>query len=290
MIPFNKAIKAYRLISGPQKNQVNINQHIYLCLTRTLSLIEIDSYLAYLYYTARIVKILEASPEWLIEAEKIKTIIKHSYSMHFNQHRKPNREGMEIMEIKDLIEQELLSLKPIEVNNLNETEYSASQLILEIKETVTKGNRMSFKLIQELSQKLDELSEGDEKSKRDFIKEELVLAEQREKELIKLLLDMYELLELVSTTIQQNGNVEWVTEVENVINKALAMLGDFGIKEIDVQNKLYDGETMEGVDTIAQSEVSLHYEKYQVYSIIRRGFINISTGEILRKARVKTVL
>lgn len=187
------------------------------------------------------------------------------------------------------IEQELLELSSIMISEESLGNHPANNLIIEIKDAVQKGNRTNFKLIQELQQKLEELAEGSIGSQQENFHVVSKAAELHTKDLIKLLLETFDLLDLVRTSALVKEDEQWNRELNLVVQKALDQLRQYGLEEIDVQSQLFDGEIMEGISRILMDELPSGYQRYQVYAVTQRGFINSHTKELVRKAKVTTV-
>lgn len=166
-------------------------------------------------------------------------------------------------------------------------DYSDLQPAVDIlRDEIKKGNRAFFKIAQELQSTMEEYVQ--EKGTVEG-KTSLVEFEKKQKKLALLVINMFDLLDNVYNISKQVEGNKWGDSLETTLKKALLLLEKEEIEEISVQGELFDGTVMEGVGTVPLNEVPEGYEKYQVYTVNKRGFRNAVTGEILRKAYVVTV-
>ncbi|MEH7235767.1 nucleotide exchange factor GrpE [Bacillus sp. JJ1562] len=209
-------------------------------------------------------------------------------------------EGILSATIQEILEREKESLQPLEEfyynpgagqpNFLVKLQESLAELQEQIKGDFKNSNRITYKLMQEFQQQLEEfgqMSDDDQGNKIDEIKSE----SNKNIEKMKLVaIEIFDMLDLVYQSTLQVNETQWSSEIEKAINKILSLLETHGIVEIPVMGQLLDGKTMECIGTVSQHEVQVPVEKYQVYAVHQRGFLDKATGKVLRKASVTSVL
>lgn len=285
---------AYRTQNGKKNIHIQVTEKVLKQLERCqvciINWITVHSFLCFLMQLSEIENMMETSQKWKIKISQIRSIVMKQYDDYFCQYGIPYKEDLRFMKdfIKE-IELELQQLQPIPTSMLNESEFDASRLVQEVKDAVQKGNRTNFKLIQELQQKLDELSTETHTAQNNIAKTEFEKSERKLKDLTVLLLETFDLIDLISEAVVSAENNEWSKELKQVTSKALQMLEGFGFEEINVQGLMFNGEIMEGIGTVSQDEVPSDYQKYQVYKVVRRGFCYKDSKETIRKSRVITV-
>lgn len=227
---------------------------------------------------------------WKIEVEGLAELFFAKYKAFINA------EGGEVILGKDYlneIEKELMQLPLIVTEQEEQVEEESAldleQLISDIKQDVKKGNRVTFKLLQELQTKLFEIEdETDEKQEEERNKLERQTRKEI-KDLTFLLLEVFDLIDLVRTTSLQQDDEVWTAEITNVVDKGLDLLVRYGIEEIPALGKSFDGRIMEGIGTISMDDIQGEMEQYQVHSVFQRGFQYTHNQELIRRAKVITV-
>lgn len=226
-------------------------------------------------------------PAW----SKAMANVTHKYECYYASFREQIESGGNRMNRSyyDEIKQELLKLPniPVFTKSAPTPEDSLESLIHLLQDDVKKGNRVTFKILQELQARLDELSANE--SGNELLKTAAADSQKQLHKLTALLLDVFDLVDLVYTSSLSMGDATWSQELQKVVDKALYLLRDYGLEEIRVEGQMIDGETMEGIGTISPEELDVPLEKYQVYKVHQRGFRNLHTGELIRKCKVTTV-
>ncbi len=171
---------------------------------------------------------------------------------------------------------------------LEQTDSKAAAIVEEISSMMKRGERLNFKLIQELSEKLEVIGEriGGVSSETEDITSKY---ERQQKQLYLLVLEIFDLLDLVYQTVSDKGET-WVSGLEGVIKQGLNKLSDYGLEEINVEGLLFDGQIMEGIGTLPEEQLNGDLAKYAVHTVVQRGFRIRDNGKVIRRARVITVL
>ncbi len=191
------------------------------------------------------------------------------------------------------IRNQLLELKPITELQLKEESPQVTldfeALFNEIKSEVKKGNRASFKLNQELQDKIEGLTElapkhVDHNQTKETIEEITI----HSKALIDILLKSIDSMDLIYQSALKSELLEWASEIEKTIQSYLDELSAVGIEEIKVLGEFIDGEIMISIGTVPP-ETAPELEKFQVYSVHQRGFRFKETGKLIREAKVITI-
>jgi molecular chaperone GrpE (heat shock protein) len=193
------------------------------------------------------------------------------------------------------IKAELLSLPKVQLPEFKQANMKSTfeedfeKTMLAIKEDVKKGSRATFKLIQELQEKLDSLAElvdAPEEQQQEQVKE----TPKPENVYLKPLLDTFDQLDLILQSIRKVEAKSWSDSVELAVKRALVFLRDLGIEEIPTLGEMFDGKIMESIGAIPSSSVDTNVEQYHVYTVHQRGFRYIHDGQLIRKAKVITIL
>ncbi|GAX90304.1 nucleotide exchange factor GrpE [Effusibacillus lacus] len=180
-------------------------------------------------------------------------------------------------------EQELAHLEQfvheLEPEDHNNTLQFAKETIGEIAEAIKKGDRANLKMLKEISMKLDELAE----------KLQVPASKPDHSQTILAMLEMFDLMDFMGSNMQPDDE-NWTRQFQQVIEKALALLQKIGIQELKIENQMFDSEIMEGIGTVSQNEINRELEKNSVYAVMQRGFRYSDSGELIRRAKVITVV
>jgi len=161
----------------------------------------------------------------------------------------------------------------------------------ELKEMIKKGERLNFKLIQQLSDKVEELGGRlYETGGAGDALQELEQLRSQSQTLVLLLLEVFDLLDLMRSAGEQRQSREWADSIEGAVASALDMLGKFGIAEIPALGLLFDPYTMEGIGSVPLSEAPSPAKQYEVLTVAQRGFRYAANQQLIRKAKVITLL
>lgn len=217
--------------------------------------------------------------------------------------------------LKEVFESDLQSLQPLdmfaEVDVVRDTNFS--HLLTEIKAEIKNGTKVSYKMIQELQTQLDELhlaplneiaADSQQASEHDIalqtpaitsqqqlidLTKEIEALKKNQKQSTLLMIQAIDMLDLIkNSAAQSNLDATWVEQIEQAIQKYLSELKAFDIQEIEALGQLLDGHYMISLGNIPQ-ESAPGYEKFQVCIVHERGFIEASTGKIIREAKVISV-
>lgn len=110
--------------------------------------------------------------------------------------------------------------------------------------------------------------------------------QQLQKNSVTQIFKAIDMLDLIKMSAQQSniGN-EWVTQISQSIEHYLQSLRELDIEEIPVIGQLLDGKTMISIGTMPIHSIP-NGQKYEVCFVQERGFRRISTGNVLREAKV----
>ncbi|WEK55463.1 MAG: nucleotide exchange factor GrpE [Candidatus Cohnella colombiensis] len=160
----------------------------------------------------------------------------------------------------------------------------------ELKEMIKKGERLNFKLIQELSGKLEELGERlPQGAESKEVVQEVADLRNHADSLIYLLLDVFDLLDYLKD-LKGDYDQKWVESVDQTVSLALDMLRKFGMDELPAHGLIFDPYTMEGIGTIPLSEGTSGSNQFEVIKVVQRGFRHSFNQQLIRKAKVITLL
>ena len=162
------------------------------------------------------------------------------------------------------------------------------QLIGEIKDEVKKGNRVSFKLMQELQSTIESLSSNSSGIEKEAIENAIMGYEKKADSFIKLSLKAIDSMDLIYQSAIKTDLKDWASQIRTVNEDFLSVLETFGIEELLVEGAFFDGETMISIGTV-DSSFAPNLERYQVYAVHERGFRNKETGALIREAKVATI-
>lgn len=258
-------------------------------LSKITSIQHVEFYMRYIGQAQNIFEEKSMS-SWLDAVEKTKQILQGLHSNFLE-------EGDLCVNatLKEELTERLLNLQPINGNYkaedtfLKETDADINEVLASVKEDVKKGNRVSFKLLQQLEEKLEHFIENKEMNENENVDSVVEDLQRRSGSLRELVLDMFDQLDVMyQASIQLNDEV-MSEEVAKVVDKGLQLLNEFGIEELKVEGQLIDGKTMVSLGNVSREQYAPHLDKYQVYSVHRRGFQDKETKELIRKATVITV-
>jgi molecular chaperone GrpE (heat shock protein) len=250
----------------------------------------ISSYLTFEEHFREIANIFSENAVWskqvILNSQKCLA----QYKTMYEQYEK-GEEPMTSYYLEE-IKSELLNLKelpefPLEIPDDNVT--AANQIMESIQEVVKKGNRVNFKLIQELQAKFEELIEH--QPEKNEVQEEMIKENNKKiNSLVHLVLETFDQLDLIYTHTKNIKDKEWGEQSGLAVQKALRMLEEFGIEEIPVLGNFFDGNLMEAIGTIPKQEIHSDIDTYHVFAVHQRGFRYRDNSQLIRRARVTTVL
>lgn len=200
--------------------------------------------------------------------------------------------SMESNYIKDF-EDQIMELKPMEMSEDFEVAdkdgfVDVEHLVNEIKDEVKKGNRLSFKLMQELQSTIEELSSSSSEEEKKLTGDAIKEYKKKADHFMKIAIQAIDSMDLIHQSVLKTDLKEWAIQIESVIQNFLQIMDSFGIEQLNVQDEFFDGETMISIGTVSP-DYAPHLEKYQVYSVIERGFRLKESGKLIREAKVITI-
>lgn len=107
-------------------------------------------------------------------------------------------------------------------------------------------------------------------------------------ELTNLAIQAVDAMDLIYQSALKTDFKEWGGQIETVITEFLKLLESYGIEEIKVLGHLINEETMTSIGTIPES-FQEELQKFQVYTVLERGFRHKDNGELIREAKVITI-
>ncbi|WP_456279023.1 nucleotide exchange factor GrpE [Bacillus sp. AK128] len=233
--------------------------------------------------------------KWEKELDRMNQQLINKLALYFEEGEKNLNETMQ-----EILEQEKESLQPLEEfyynpeagqpNFLVNLQESLAELQEQIKGDFKNSNRITYKLMQDFQQQLEEFGQMSDEDQESKI-EEVKLESMKNIQQMKLVaIEIFDMLDLVYQATLKVNETKWSNEIEKAILKIMSLLEAHGIVEIPVLGQVVDGKTMDTIGTVSQHELSDSIEKYQVFAVHQRGFMDKSTGKVLRKASVTTVL
>ncbi|SHM54285.1 nucleotide exchange factor GrpE [Gracilibacillus kekensis] len=242
-------------------------------------------YISYKSYYGLFDQLLNSSDTQTNWVEEIRTL-RNTFIDKYND-KKVGEVNLETFQ-KEL-ENELLNLSPILIDEEMEDPKTDTDLISKfdhIKDEVKKGNHVNFKLLQEIQLHIDERL-GHQEEKHESSTDDV---NQQMNQYVDLLLEVFDLLDLIKINAAQKQDSSWLEEVTKVVDKAIQLLEGYGIEEIPVIGETFDGSIMEGIGTVSLEEVDApNLQKYDVYSIFQRGFRYQHNQTLIRRAKVITI-
>lgn len=246
---------------------------------------------------ASILNKLKLEEAILIEWQKNITKLREDIEIKFD-HLLPSFEGglKSMTMFSEFIEefrQQLLELKPIKIIEEKkgverEGFVGVENLISEIKDEVKKGNRVSFKLMQELQSTIEELSSHSTVKEKEFIENSIKGYEEKAESFLKIAIQAIDSMDLIYQAALKTNLKEWAQQIESVIQDFLHILEGFGIEEMKANGMFFEGESMISIGTVSP-DIAPHLEKYQVFSVHERGFRFKESGKLIREAKVTTI-
>mgnify|MGYP005842455361 CR=1 FL=1 len=273
----------------PHKPVIQIN-HITLInnvIRNTLKINLISSFLEFKEQMTEITAVFAGHESWLNQVTLHSTKCLAQYEEVYELYEK----GEEPMttDYRDEIISDLLKLNKMPEFPLEKPDDSlveANNIMESIKEVVKKGNRVNFKLIQELQSKFEELI--DQQPNQNEVHEDLSKENNKKvNQLVHLVLDTFDQLDLIFAQTAKMNDKEWEQQLGLVVEKALKMLSDYGIEEIPVSGELFNGEEMEAIGSVPKQEDA---NSYHVFAVHQRGFRYKDDGQLIRRALVTTIL
>ncbi|MGG0750511.1 nucleotide exchange factor GrpE [Priestia megaterium] len=194
-----------------------------------------------------------------------------------------------LTEVRELI----ADLQPIKILDSNDKEEDLNfngleHSIKEIKDEVKKGNRVSFKSIQEVQQAVENLLTLSSETNNTNIKSIIEGYDKKIESFLNLTLKAVDSLNMIHDFAKKTNLHEWVEQISEITKDFLHSLASFGIEEIEAEGMFFDGEIMISIGT-APPQVAPHLEKYQVYSVVEKGFRYSETNQLIREAKVITI-
>lgn len=277
---------------SPKKptNQINHITRINNVIRNALKINLISSFLDYQEQFSKITAVFAEHESWLNQVTHNSRKYLSQYKAMYELYEK----GEEPMtsDYREEIINDLLNLNKMPDFPLEKPDDSlidTNHIMEAIKDVVMKGNRVNFKLIQELQAKFEELI--DHQPGSNDVQEELAKENNKKmNKLIHLVLDTFDQLDLIFAQTAKMNDEQWEQQSGLAVEKALKMLNDYGIEEIPVAGQLFNGNVMEAIGTISQQETQSEIDIYHVYAVHQRGFRYRDCGELIRRARVTTVL
>ncbi|WP_078543754.1 nucleotide exchange factor GrpE [Litchfieldia alkalitelluris] len=234
---------------------------------------------------------LVAKEDWTSAIEKLSVQVNKQIDVLY-----PTLEGgqrpvkMDSEYIKEF-KNHLLELPELNLADFQSSEQdldTVGQLVSDIKDEVKKGNRVSFKLIQELQTKIEELltfsTEKDKETVVDSIKD----FEGKTEHFVNLAIEAVDSFDLIYEAAKKANLLEWAEQIEEKLNRFISTLDSFGIEEIKAKGEFIDNEIMISIGTVPQ-EFSPTLERYKVYSVHGRGFRYKHNRKLVREAKVTTI-
>ncbi|MFJ5768905.1 nucleotide exchange factor GrpE [Psychrobacillus sp. NPDC093180] len=191
------------------------------------------------------------------------------------------------------IQTQLLELSTIKLEEFSELKSTENNLdiesiVSEIKGEVKKGNKVQFKLIEELKVTIEELSMNASSTAKESIKDSLIEFEQKTNKFMNLAISSLDSMDLIYQSVLSTDMKEWAPQIEGIIKEFLVVLDSFGIEEIIAENTFFNGETMISIGTVPNTKAP-ELERYQVYLVKQRGFQFKDSGKLIREATVITI-
>lgn len=208
--------------------------------------------------------------------------------------------------LKDISIEELKRLHPIEslqgVVIENEDTHNFLGLFEDIKLEIKKGTKVSYKMIQELQNQLEfvltQVGQEDASTLETAAtsdassfetSEEIEQLKKRSDQSVELILKAIDTLDLIRNAADQAKLEEsWIMQIDQATESFIGELEMIGIREVKTKGALLDGNYMISIGTVPM-DVAVGYERFQVYVVHERGFMNSNTGEVIREAKVINV-
>lgn len=187
----------------------------------------------------------------------------------------------------------ILELKPIKIIDGTQGEEDTDitgvgNLISDIKDEIKKGNRVSFKLIQELQSTIENLSSHSPTKDKEAIENTIKGIEKKADQFMKVAIQAIDSMDLIYQSALKTNLEEWALQIKNIIQDFLNVLDSFGIEELKAEGAFFDGETMISIGTVSPDSAP-HLKKFQVYSVYERGFRFKDGLKLIREAKVTTI-
>ncbi|WP_058308433.1 nucleotide exchange factor GrpE [Gracilibacillus massiliensis] len=242
-------------------------------------------YISYKSYYVLFNQLIDLSESQMSWTEEIRTLTNKFMDKYKNE--KVGEVNLETYQKH--LEDELLNLSPILIEEELEDPKTDTDLISKfdtIRDEVKKGNHVNFKLLQEIQLHIDEKL-GQQELEQESSMEEV---HQQVNQYVDLLLEVFDLLDLIKINAEQKQDSSWLEEVSKVVDKAIHLLEEYGIEEVPVIGEPFDGSIMEGIGTVSLEEVEAsNLQKYEVYSVFQRGFRYQHNQSLIRRAKVITI-
>lgn len=230
-------------------------------------------------------------PNALWEAEMIKIVeqVNQQFSLYSGGENGMDTEQLYIK----FFEKMLYDLKPIEtIDDESPTSFVSQDDIVrqvnEIRDEVKKGNRLSFKLLQELQVMLEEFAHSSANNEKEDIKGVITENKNYMVGFLNLAIKAIDSMDLIYHSAMKTSLKEWGEQINKITDDFLMVLESFGIEEIKALGEYIDGNTMISIGNIP-SDANPQLERFQVYAVNERGFRFKETGEVIREAKVITI-
>lgn len=153
-----------------------------------------------------------------------------------------------------------------------------------------RGDVVSADDVANLQQMLKSISEETYEQIRWNTANEQQLLQQCFERTVDIYMNVLDVLDLMIMAVKQSEvhREIWVPMLDAVCYMAMEKIESYHLQQIDVENMLLDGKYMMSIGTVPQQQVP-HLEKFAVYQQMQRGFINRTTGQVIREAKVITV-
>ncbi|MDR3602117.1 MAG: nucleotide exchange factor GrpE [Desulfosporosinus sp.] len=202
---------------------------------------------------------------------------------------KQNKTLSHLQELLTPINQHLTLLNQQATNNLEQN--------AELSEQLRKLSRLQYKSGQEvqgkfegLNARLDIMQQGQDKFKD--TKSQLEILERQVGQTCEILLKWLDDLDLLATSLQEQGQEEWLKLLGTWTCQVLQALQIHGIGEMQLVGTSFNPTLAEAIGTMVRKtnpieEIVRAFLPYEIAEVVRRGFI-YNNGTLLRKAQVIT--
>ena len=197
--------------------------------------------------------------------------------------------------------QELLTPLNQHLTLLSQQVTGSSEQITEIGDQIRKLGRLQYKSGQDVQGKLEGLSSGLDVVQQwqdayTIDKSRLDTLEQLIGQVSEILLVWLDDLDLLATSLREQGQDGWLKLLETWTSQVLQALQINGIGEMQLVGTSFDPTLAESIGTVVrkpigtdamEEETVRFFLPYEIAEVVRRGFI-YQDGTLLRKAQVIT--
>ncbi len=211
--------------------------------------------------------------------------IKKHYSQEVRMKNWKEHQQLAIRELKRL---KPLSLSEVQQTNTSDREPEVITTLNAIIEDLKKTNRLTVKGFIDVKASLDEMDAvmKGASGESDRVK-------KAEKEIVqktRLLFEVFDVIDLACDAATRMNDKTAQDLLQQCVQKSLLLLKEYGIEELPVLHQKIDGETMESIGTVSQSDVHGQLPQYHVYKVHSRAFISTHDKKLLRRAKIISVL